>query len=80
MIGFILILASRVPKLNLIKKSLQKTRIRIKLLLNLSIIKKIRDMKPFKRITKAKSMLELRMIRTQQILAAHAMLNAELFS
>jgi hypothetical protein len=80
MIGFILILASQVPKLNLIKKSLQKTRIRIKLLLNLSIIKKIRDMKPFKRITKAKSMLELRMIRTQQILAAHAMLNAELFS
>ena len=40
----------------------------------------IRDMKPFKRITKAKSMLELRMKRTQQVLAAHAMLNAALFN
>ena len=37
-------------------------------------------MKPFQRITKAKSMLALKMIRTQQVLAAHAMLNAETFN
>ena len=37
-------------------------------------------MKPFQRITKAKSAKQIEMIRTQQVLASFAMLNAELFN
>ena len=36
--------------------------------------------KPFQRITTPKTDLQLRMIRTQQALAAFALLNVELYS
>lgn len=41
---------------------------------------KDRDMKPFKRITKVKSMKELEMIRTQQFLAGRQFVYAIVFN
>lgn len=39
-----------------------------------------KDKKPFQRITKPKSDIELEMIRTQQILAIYALLSNEIYN